>query len=39
VLNDPESARPERYPAPIIDHSIQKITAEEMFKACQPAKK
>ena len=38
-LNDPESPRPERYPAPIIEHSIQKITAEEMFKACQPAKK
>lgn len=38
-LNDPEIARPERYPAPIIDHSIQKIIAEDMFKACQPAKR
>jgi deoxyribodipyrimidine photo-lyase len=38
-LNDPDKPRPERYPRPIVDHSIQKITAEEMFKACQPAKR
>ena len=38
-LNDPEKPRPERYPQPIVDHAIQKIIAEEMFKACQPAKK
>jgi deoxyribodipyrimidine photo-lyase len=38
-LNDPEKPRPERYPHPIVDHAIQKILAEEMFKACQPAKK
>jgi deoxyribodipyrimidine photo-lyase len=38
-LNDPERARPDRYPAPIVDHAVQKIIAEDMFKACQPTKK
>jgi deoxyribodipyrimidine photo-lyase len=38
-LNDSEKPRPERYPPPIVDHSLQKIGAEEMFKACQPAKR
>lgn len=38
-LDQPESGRPSTYPAPIVEHSLQKITAEDMFKACQPKRK
>lgn len=37
-LGDPDTARPEKYPYPIVEHSLQKIRAEEMFKECQPKK-
>lgn len=33
-LDRNESARPSNYPAPIVEHSLQKIHAEEMFRAC-----
>jgi deoxyribodipyrimidine photo-lyase len=39
ALGDPEAPRPERYPQPIVEHSLQKIRAEEMFRECQPTKK
>lgn len=39
ALGDPETSRPERYPAPIVEHSLQKIRAEEMFKECQARKR
>lgn len=38
-LGDPDTSRPERYPHPVVEHSLQKIRAEEMFKECQPSKK
>jgi deoxyribodipyrimidine photo-lyase len=31
-LGDPDASRPEKYPHPIVEHSLQKIRAEEMFK-------
>jgi deoxyribodipyrimidine photo-lyase len=31
-LGDPETSRPDNYPHPIVEHSLQKIRAEEMFK-------
>jgi deoxyribodipyrimidine photo-lyase len=37
-LGDPDAPRPESYPTPIVEHSVQKIMAEEMFRACQPSK-
>ena len=39
ALGDPEAPRPEKYPHPIVEHSLQKIHAEGMFRECQPAKK
>ena len=38
-LGDDEASRPSGYPAPIVEHSLQKILAEEMFKECLAAKK
>jgi len=37
-LGEPDASRPESYPAPVVEHSVQKIMAEEMFRACQPPK-
>lgn len=34
TLFEEELFRPSNYPAPIVDHSRQKILAEEMFKKC-----
>jgi deoxyribodipyrimidine photo-lyase len=33
-LHEEESGRPTNYPAPIIEHALQKIHAEEMFREC-----
>lgn len=38
-LGDPESSRPEKYPHPVVEHSLQKIRAEEMFRECQQKKR
>lgn len=37
-LGDPESSRPDKYPHLIVEHSFQKIRAEEMFRECQQKK-
>jgi deoxyribodipyrimidine photo-lyase len=37
-LGNPDTGRPEKYPHPIVEHALQKIQAEEMFRACQPSK-
>lgn len=34
-LGDPERPAIPNYPAPIVEHSLQKVLAEEMFKECQ----
>ena len=36
-LGDAEAPRPEKYPTPVVEHSLQKIRAEEMFKECLSA--
>jgi deoxyribodipyrimidine photolyase len=33
-LHEEESGRPTNYPAPIIEHALQKSHAEEMFREC-----
>ncbi len=39
TLNEDERARPSVYPAPIVEHALQKIYAEEMFRECLPNRK
>lgn len=34
TLHEQEGSRPTSYPAPIVEHSLQKILAEEMFREC-----